>query len=526
MDSDDVAVAQGYLSEYGYLPNDKLALDYPAWRPIVDEAPETGVFDVATQEALREFQRRNGLAQAGTIDEPTRKLMASPRCGVPDGIRRKADTHAKFAYSGDVPWTKSSLTWRFMPIAPGTPLGTPGVTADQLVALGKFAVAFGFSRWAKETDLTFTQVASSDNNADMTMLFGSTPGRLASGSRAGITFDSNTNWSVNTPTLPGLMDLLSVALHETGHTLALGHSSVATSGTDAVMNPVMNTGFERRTLQPDDTAAISTLYDRWNIQPGLAQDISVGADQSVWVIGTSSGTAGDSAIFKWNGSNWDQASGNGRALRIAVDPNGVAYVVNSGGFIYSHAANKDDPGGWTLVPGRAKDIAVGADGSVWIVTTTQDTNGSAGGFLVAKRSGTPTNPTWTNAAGATHALRIAVAPDGTPWIADSQSNVRSHSSTPNVSGWAAPPTDTGSYIPPVGDIVVSTDKQIFAAGMDGIVYVRDDQSAGTVGSPPAVAVHRWYETSNGGSVLSIAVGTSRNVWVTRIGDVIGRQTAN
>jgi len=51
-------------------------------------------------------------------------------------------------------------------------------------------------------------------------------------------------------------------------------------------------------------------------------------------------------------------------MRIAVDPSGAPWVVNVNGNIYSRAS-----GSWQLMPGLAKDIGIGADGSVWVIGT-------------------------------------------------------------------------------------------------------------------------------------------------------------
>jgi hypothetical protein len=74
--------------------------------------------------------------------------------------------------------------------------------------------------------------------------------------------------------------------------------------------------------------------------------------------------AQDYPIFKWNQQrgDWDQAGGGGAASRIAVAPDGSPWVVNSFGQIFHLAGNS-----WRHVPGMAKDIAIGGDGSVWVI---------------------------------------------------------------------------------------------------------------------------------------------------------------
>jgi hypothetical protein len=65
----------------------------------------------------------------------------------------------------------------------------------------------------------------------------------------------------------------------------------------------------------------------------LGKDIGVGADGSVWLIGTNPvGAGSDFGVYKWNGTNWDGVDG-GR-VRIAVGPGGLAWLVNSVGQIF------------------------------------------------------------------------------------------------------------------------------------------------------------------------------------------------
>jgi hypothetical protein len=52
------------------------------------------------------------------------------------------------------------------------------------------------------------------------------------------------------------------------------------------------------------------------------------------------------------------------AVRIHVGPDGNAWVVNSSGQIRRY-----DGADWTLMPGAAKDIGIGSDGSVFVVGT-------------------------------------------------------------------------------------------------------------------------------------------------------------
>lgn len=110
----------------------------------------------------------------------------------------------------------------------------------------------------------------------------------------------------------------------------------------------------------------ATLTSSFTKTTGLGSDIGSGG--ATWMIGRTliSGTS-DYPIFKWNGTGWIQAS-NGGGVKIAVDPNGVPWVINSKGEIWK----KNDAtltSSFTKLSGLATDIGIGSNGSVWITGT-------------------------------------------------------------------------------------------------------------------------------------------------------------
>lgn len=70
---------------------------------------------------------------------------------------------------------------------------------------------------------------------------------------------------------------------------------------------------------------------QWTQLPGSAIDIGIGADGSVFVIGTDTRGEGR-GIYRWNGSGWSNIEG--AAVRVSVDPAGRPWVTNAQGGIF------------------------------------------------------------------------------------------------------------------------------------------------------------------------------------------------
>ncbi len=120
---------------------------------------------------------------------------------------------------------------------------------------------------------------------------------------------------------------------------------------------VTNYGVEVASYTPTKGPVLEQL-------PGTATDISVGADGSVWAIGTTPAPGGFD-ILHWNASSWtwkqDAGVASRGAVRIAVGPDGDPWIVNSSGEIFHWT------GSWQQYPGAARDIAVASDGTPWVV---------------------------------------------------------------------------------------------------------------------------------------------------------------
>jgi streptogramin lyase len=100
----------------------------------------------------------------------------------------------------------------------------------------------------------------------------------------------------------------------------------------------------------------------------LASDVAVGANGTVWMVGTAANNYG---IYRLtSNATWEPIASNAR--RIAVDPQGNAWVTWSDGTVSRY----DPPSGqtaarwvdWSAEP-KARDVAVAGNGTVYAVGT-------------------------------------------------------------------------------------------------------------------------------------------------------------
>ena len=210
--------------------------------------------------------------------------------------------------------------------------------------------------------------------------------------------------------------------HELGHAIGLSHTDTPAAGffdfqvcnTPAMdENSVMNSfvqpwiGFSYY-----DLIATMVLYPEhtWKYLPGMATDVaaSTGQDRSLWTIGKTAVNGGFS-IHKFNYVTNTFTVVPGGAVRIAVGPDGIPWVVNNLGQIFKRVNSQ-----WQQLPGNAVDIAVGANGSVYIVSTTP----ALGGFAIKLWK----NNKWEQIPGR-GGMRIAVASYGFAWAVDNANRV-------------------------------------------------------------------------------------------------------
>jgi hypothetical protein len=92
---------------------------------------------------------------------------------------------------------------------------------------------------------------------------------------------------------------------------------------------------------------------QWQQLPGDAQDIDIGANGTVWMVGNGGSNSGTGwAINKWTGSGWQMDTGNVGGNYIAVDPSGNPWVTDWDNNIFarigtSSTSNPPSGGGTT-----------------------------------------------------------------------------------------------------------------------------------------------------------------------------------
>ncbi|XP_033231708.1 matrix metalloproteinase-2 [Belonocnema kinseyi] len=243
--------AQDYLMKFGYLPQSDI---------------ETGNLRTEDQlrDAIQNLQSFAGIPVTGEIDEETKKLMSSRRCGLqdkPDPRYANMRRHKRFTVHGQK-WPSPNLTW--------------SLRTEQPSGLGTGAVRLELSRalalWSENSKLTFQEVNS--DRADILVFFHrgyhgdgypfDGRGKILAhaffpgGDRGGDAhFDEEEIWLLNgDDSSEEGTSLFAVAAHEFGHSLGLSHSSVR----GALMYPWYQGITSNYKLPEDDRNGIQQMY--------------------------------------------------------------------------------------------------------------------------------------------------------------------------------------------------------------------------------------------------------------------------
>jgi hypothetical protein len=230
---------------------------------------------------------------------------------------------------------------------------------------------------------------------------------------------------------------------------------------------------------------------RWQTMPGKAYDLAIGAGGDVWAIGTVEEGAGF-RIFRWMQTGWIQVEGEGE--KIAVEPNGRAWVVNRKREIWRWRSGNT----WDRMPGLATDIAIGANGAIWVLGTDNHANGWGLWYW--------NGSDWEKLKDGSQAVKIAVDPKGQPWIVDRNKEVwrRVSGKWQKLNGMAS-------------DIAISPNGAAYVIGTD-----RTASGGGVWRYAPSTGEFKAV----GGSGTSIAAGPSGDVWIADAQTLIWRALFN
>ncbi|XXG60666.1 hypothetical protein AAC387_Pa04g2512 [Persea americana] len=251
-----------YLEHFGYLP--RHSTNTTNTNSHKNVGTDNDSFDEQLELAIKSYQRNYHLNVTGELDVETAEQMMKPRCGVADIINGKSSMRSGkgrhlytfFPNSPRWPSSKTRLTYGFLQ-------GVQVISLQNHRTICKSA----FDKWSAVSHFTFEEaqnVASADikigffsrghgDNAP----FDGAGGVLAHAfapTRGWFHYDADENWAIN-PTA-NAFDVESVAVHEIGHLLGLGHSQ----DRNAIMFPSIGRGQKKVNLGQDDINGIRALY--------------------------------------------------------------------------------------------------------------------------------------------------------------------------------------------------------------------------------------------------------------------------
>ncbi|MBI4404647.1 MAG: hypothetical protein HY537_10820 [Deltaproteobacteria bacterium] len=147
----------------------------------------------------------------------------------------------------------------------------------------------------------------------------------------------------------------------------------------------------------------------WEQMSGYAHEISVGADGIPWVIGMDADGTNGNGVWKRMADQWARQDCGGR--RVWADNSSSAWIVTDGGLLLRLEQGNNR---YLSFSQNATDAASGG-GELWMI----DRTAVPGGFQIYqyvfdKPEYRNQGMVWKHIPGG--AIRIAVAPDGAPWV--------------------------------------------------------------------------------------------------------------
>lgn len=258
---------EDYLAQFGYLPQSNL---------------ETGAMRSEKQlrDAISNLQFFAGLNVTGYVDDNTAQLLSRPRCGVPDvshaNYRNRRSRVRRYNLQGQR-WPHTNLTWSLR--KPQSMLDINDIRRE---------LSYALDMWARESALTFVEVAPDDSTADIQVFFHRgyhndgypfdgaglvlAHAFFPGGGRGGDAhFDDEEDWTADDRAVSKYRaSVFAVAVHEFGHSLGLSHSAAEGS----LMYPWYSTEMMENNyrLPKDDRVAIQHLYGKKEEEEQLVEE--------------------------------------------------------------------------------------------------------------------------------------------------------------------------------------------------------------------------------------------------------------
>lgn len=234
--------------------------------------------------------------------------------------------------------------------------------------------------------------------------------------------------------------------------------------------------------------SLDVTAQNWTAINGIsAQDISIGKNGKVWM------TSKDQNIYRWDGSKFEKIEG--QAQQVAVDPEGIAWVVQSSGTAWKFNPNAAWPNSWIRMSEGVRSLAIGANGAIWRIGT----DAEGGNYGIYKLNGS----NWNKIPGA--AMQIAVDAVGNAWV------VQAGGATYRYN-----PANTGIADTWVRMQDLSTN---ISVGADGTVW-----RVGVDKGPEGFGIYKWSGNNSwtkvAGSAVRIAAEAAGNLWVINSSNIV------